>query len=238
MTLRVRIQHQLPLAALAQQQPAFARLQGAQVRPQDNNRWQYGGRYHHHLQVVFLGKSGHGKSSLVNALTGQTVMATSDIQACTREAQGLMYRLSEGSQLALVDLPGLGESRERDAEYLPLYRQMLERTELVVYLLRADQRDLAIDLAAFASLFPDWHSRRRVMLVISACDKAEPVDRRAGLTPSLQQRQNIAARIQQLQSQFPGVRQIIPCSAATGWNLPLLSQAISQHLLDSGNLLF
>ena len=27
------------------------------------------------------------------------------------------------------------------------------------------------------------------------------------------------------------------CSAATGWNLPLLSQAISQHLLDSGNVL-
>lgn len=37
-------------------------------------------------QVLFMGKSGYGKSSTINALIGQNAMITSDVEACTKAA--------------------------------------------------------------------------------------------------------------------------------------------------------
>lgn len=220
----MRVRHEACVDELVQRWPALAGLQ--QGWPL---RWA-GKRLNHHLQVVFLGKSGHGKSTLVNALTGLSCMATSDVAACTREAQSVEYRLGSGQYLSLVDLPGLGESQQRDQEYLPLYRDILDEAAVVVYLLRADQRDHAIDLQAFDSLFQRPSLRRKVVIALSASDKVEPLQRHPASEPSAAQLHTLIARRHQVRQLFPKVRQIIPLSAATGWNLDQLGEAIYDHL--------
>lgn len=45
-------------------------------------------------QILFIGKSGYGKSSTINALTGHNAMQTSDIEACTKDAFTVEYSLN------------------------------------------------------------------------------------------------------------------------------------------------
>ncbi|MDA6684899.1 50S ribosome-binding GTPase, partial [Escherichia coli] len=63
-----------------------------------------------------MGKSGAGKSSLCNALFQGEVTPVSDVHAGPREVQ--RFRLNDhGHSMVITDLPGVGESRDRDAEY-------------------------------------------------------------------------------------------------------------------------
>lgn len=76
--------------------------------------------------IGIMGKTGAGKSSLCNALFTGEVSPVSDVAACTRNP--LRFRLQVGEHyMTLVDLPGVGESSSRDAEYTALYRQQLPR---------------------------------------------------------------------------------------------------------------
>lgn len=72
--------------------------------------------------IGIMGKTGAGKSSLCNALFAGEVSPVSDIAAGTREP--LRFRLQVGKRyMTLVNLPGVGESERRDAEYAALYRE-------------------------------------------------------------------------------------------------------------------
>ncbi|MDN2301258.1 hypothetical protein FCY69_25965, partial [Escherichia coli] len=49
------------------------------------------------------------------------------------------FRLSgHGHSMVITDLPGVGESRDRDAEYEALYRDILPELDLVLWLIKAD----------------------------------------------------------------------------------------------------
>ena len=104
-------------------------------------------------QVLFMGKSGYGKSSTINALIGQNAMITSDVEACTKAAFTVEYALNEQKTqyLSFCDLPGIAESKNTEEEYLSLYENVLYHCFCIVYVLRADQRDYANDLALFQS---------------------------------------------------------------------------------------
>ncbi|MEK5772533.1 GTPase, partial [Acinetobacter variabilis] len=78
------------------------------------------GVIHYEPVIGIMGKSGAGKSSLCNALFQGEVTPVSDVHAGTREVQ--RFRLSgHGYSMVITDLPGVGESRDRDAEYEALY---------------------------------------------------------------------------------------------------------------------
>ncbi|BBS62117.1 hypothetical protein WP5S18E08_18610 [Escherichia coli] len=90
-----------------------------------------------------MGKSGAGKSSLCNALFQGEITPVSDVHAGTREVQ--RFRLNgHGHSMVITDLPGVGESRDRDAEYEALYRDILPELDLVLWLIKADDRALCV----------------------------------------------------------------------------------------------
>ncbi|HEF0020834.1 TPA: 50S ribosome-binding GTPase, partial [Citrobacter freundii] len=94
--------------------------------------------------IGIMGKTGVGKSSLCNALFAGDISPVSDVAACTREP--LRFRLQVGDRyMTLVDLPGVGESGARDTEYAALYREQLPRLDLVLWLIKADDRALTVD---------------------------------------------------------------------------------------------
>lgn len=238
--MQVTVKHEGELVELARRFPAFNRLQSAKIAPLKQRYWRRnnGASHSHDLQVVFFGKSGYGKSSMVNALTGLESMATSDVAACTREAQSTDYAIRPGNYLSLADLPGLGESQQRDQEYLELYRQILGKADVVVYIVRSDCRDYAIDQSAFARLFSSTSQQRKVILAINGCDKIEPLQRHYSSVPSAEQLQSIEKKIVDLRRISPDLSSIVPCSAATGWNLGMLSEEIAQLLARSEGVCF
>lgn len=238
--MQVTVRHEGALLELARHFPAFNRLRSAHIAPLQQRYWRRnaGASHSHDLQVVFFGKSGYGKSSMVNALTGLESMATSDVAACTRKAQSAEYVIRPGNYLSLADLPGLGESQQRDQEYLELYRQILDKADVVVYMVRADCRDYAIDQNAFVRLFSSANQQRKVILAINGCDKVEPLQRQYSNSLSREQLQSIESKIVDLRRIFPGLSRIVPCSAATGWNVDMLSQEIVQLLASSEGVCF
>lgn len=94
---------------------------------------------HYEPVIGIMGKSGAGKSSLCNELFRGKVSAVSDVNACTRDI--LRFRLRSGRHsLVIVDLPGVGENGQRDHEYRALYRRMLPELDLVLWVIKADDR--------------------------------------------------------------------------------------------------
>ncbi len=66
--------------------------------------------------------------SVMHCFRGE-VTPVSDVHAGTREVQ--RFRLSgHGHSMVITDLPGVGESRDRDAEYEALYRDILPELDL------------------------------------------------------------------------------------------------------------
>ena len=122
--------------------------------------------------IGIMGKTGAGKSSLCNALFAGNVSPVSDVAACTREPLRFRLQLGERS-MTIVDLPGVGESGIRDAEYAALYREQLPRLDLVLWLIKADDRALAVDEYFYRKVIGEAY-RHKVMFVIRQAGKISP----------------------------------------------------------------
>lgn len=101
---------------------------------------------HYEPVIGIMGKSGTGKSSLCNAIFQSRICATHPLNICTRRAHRLTLQLGE-RRMTLVDLPGIGETPQHDQEYRALYRQLLPELDLIIWILRADERAYAADIA-------------------------------------------------------------------------------------------
>lgn len=136
----------------------YAFLKNTDLSNQEFKDWQYvddhdlGYRDVKSLNIIFIGQTGYGKSSLINKLIGLELFEKSDYESCTKTLQSAVFFLHHKKKheklayhLSFVDLPGIGESNESDEKYLQWYRDYIEEASIVVYLFRADKRDHAQD---------------------------------------------------------------------------------------------
>lgn len=176
--------------------------------------------------IGIMGKTGAGKSSLCNALFAGEVSPVSDVSACTREP--LRFRFQVGERfMTLVDLPGVGESGARDTEYAGLYREQLPRLDLVLWLIKADDRALAVDEHFYQQVIGEAY-RHKLLFVISQSDKAEPTSR--GERLSTEQKQNISRKICLLHELFQPVHPVCAVSVRLQWGLQVMAERMIRSL--------
>ena len=176
--------------------------------------------------IGIMGKSGAGKSSLCNALFASEVSPVSDVAACTREP--LRFRLQVGDRyITLMDLPGVGESGARDTEYAALYREQLPRLDLVLWLIKADDRALTVDEHFYHQVIGEVY-RHKVLFVISQSDKAEPTS--GGGQLSTAQKQNISRKICLLHELFQPVHPVCAVSVRLQWGLKVMAERMIKCL--------
>ncbi|CAQ86051.1 conserved hypothetical protein [Photorhabdus asymbiotica] len=178
-----------------------------------------------------MGKTGAGKSSLCNALFQGEVTPVSDIDACTRDVLRLRLRSGEHS-LILVDLPGVGESEQRDEEYEYLYRKVLPELDLILWIIKADDRAFSIDERFYRRVIAGY--QQRVLFVVNQADKIEPSHEWNSIsnTPSHNQSANMEARLESIRHLFSSHLPVCAVSARKEWNLPSMVETMMRCLPD------
>lgn len=176
-------------------------------------------------KIGVFGKTGVGKSSLCNALFGTDICPISDVEACTRNAQEILLKMGENG-IKLIDVPGVGESAMRDEEYGELYSKLLPELDLVLWLIKSDDRALASDENFYKNIVkPHIDEGKPFFFVLNQVDKIEPFrewdeDKHE---PGPHQFQNIYRKIDDISSFFDiAGTKIIPVSANEKYGLTKL----------------
>lgn len=149
-------------------------------------------------KVGVFGKTGSGKSSLCNALFGMDVAPISDVRSCTRDIQNVFVDIGGDKSIILVDVPGVGENKAYDVEYERLYKMLLPELDILLWVIKADDRALSIDEEFFSTIVKPYLSQDRpVIIVLNQVDKIEPFSERdyEYNRPSTKQLENILNKV-------------------------------------------
>lgn len=173
-------------------------------------------------RVGIFGDTGVGKSSLCNALFGKNVAKISNVKACTRKPQEILIGGSDGKGIILVDVPGVGEDRERHDEYIELYKSLSKELDLIIWAIKADDRKYMSAIDVYKSILEPNLKKCPVVFVITQVDKIEPYrewDTQRN-EPSFEQIKNLKIKINDISSRFTVDKNIIvPVSANDSYNL-------------------
>lgn len=186
-------------------------------------------------RIGVFGKTGAGKSSLCNAVFGTDVCPISDVEACTRKPQEVVLSLGKKG-IRLIDVPGVGESEQRDEEYKKLYQSLLPELDLVLWVLKGDDRAFTSDQKCYNELVkPHIDAGKPFFMVINQVDKIEPFREwdEENRRPGTKQAHNISEKRRAVAGYFNlPLDQIIPVSANEKFELVELVDAIVHALPD------
>ena len=133
-------------------------------------------------KLFLIGRTGSGKSSLINAMCDAYVANVDDVKSCT--AHTTKYPIKDGDRtlMEILDSRGIAESEalsEVTAEEQILKELTTFDPDAAILLLNATHRDGVNEDAAFMKKVADTYQKRtgvrlHVLAVINKCDEAQP----------------------------------------------------------------
>ena len=135
--------------------------------------------------IAIFGRCNSGKSSLVNALTGQDVAIVSDKVGTTTDPVVKAMEITGVGACVIIDTAGIDDDSALGRERVARSRKMLERTDIAILLFTEDEPTVEIEW-----LKDIRRQNIAVVAVLSQCDRiAEPevvvanIEKRCGLKP-------------------------------------------------------
>lgn len=164
------------------------------------------------LHIGLFGNRNAGKSSLINALTGQDISLVSPVAGTTTDPVYKAFELRGVGPVVFIDTAGLDDAGELGALRVQKTKEALEKTDVAILVLTGRANE---ELA--------WYRQFRekklpVLAVLSQCDQYD--------TP-----EDASAVLAELSIQLGGLP-VLPVSAQTGENIPQLRQALVQCIPD------
>lgn len=89
------------------------------------------------VHIAFFGRRNAGKSSLVNAVTGQELAIVSDVKGTTTDPVYKSMELLPLGPVVMIDTPGLDDEGELGEKRVKKARQVLDKTDIAVLVVDA-----------------------------------------------------------------------------------------------------
>lgn len=98
------------------------------------------------LHIGFFGLRNAGKSSLVNAVTGQNISIVSDVKGTTTDPVTKAMELLPLGPVVIIDTPGLDDEGELGKQRISRARQVLSKTDIAILVIDVNVGKTPIDL--------------------------------------------------------------------------------------------
>jgi [FeFe] hydrogenase H-cluster maturation GTPase HydF len=96
------------------------------------------------VHIAFFGRRNAGKSSLVNAVTGQNLAVVSDIKGTTTDPVYKAMELLPLGPVVIIDTPGIDDEGELGEKRVGKARQVLNKTDVAVLVLDGELPDVLL----------------------------------------------------------------------------------------------
>lgn len=191
---------------------------------------------HYEPTIGIMGKTGVGKSSLCNTLFTPPPAKVSAVKGCTRQVGRYQLSLAPYA-LLIVDFPGIGETPELDRIYTRLYQHWLGKLDLIIWVLKADDRAWNDDIRCYNQLISQGADPAGFLFVLNQADKIEPCREWDLVThqPSLLQQQHLQVKIAQINALFSPQHPVLAVSASEGFNMLLWAETFIRALPDNAS---
>lgn len=155
------------------------------------------------LTIGVMGKSGAGKSSIINTLCQDNLCKSGAVGGCTREVQHIPAKIAD-LNVCLIDFPGIAENEQWDASYMQLYQDYLDKLDIILWVVKIDDRAVLEDETFFNQHLSDYEIRQKCIFILSQSDKSEPIREwnRNSFTPSSSQLDKIKRNKFRIHTEF------------------------------------
>ena len=131
--------------------------------------------------VAIIGKAGVGKTTTINnlfdvdefvaeVLSFEQKGHIGDVRRGTTKAIRKRFDLNIGIGLDIIDLPGLGDDIRKDKEFEEIYRQILPQCDIVLYVLKADNRTLGEDERILQNIVLPSCDKKKIIIAVNQVD--------------------------------------------------------------------
>lgn len=181
------------------------------------------------IHIGFFGRRNAGKSSVVNAVTGQDLAVVSQVEGTTTDPVKKAMELLPLGPVVIIDTPGFDDEGMLGELRVKKTRQILAQTDLAILVLDAT-RGLCDCDRELLGLFEE----RRIPCLI-ASNKTDLLDGNPEINPKLNPETGRQTNPQSNQQKdpenvkaFPAVEGVVPVSALTGEGIFALKEKIAE----------
>ena len=127
------------------------------------------------IHIGFFGMRNAGKSSLVNAVTGQELAVVSDVKGTTTDPVQKAMELLPLGPVVIIDTPGLDEEGELGLKRVEKARNVLGKTDIAILVV-----DSSVGMQSLDQTLIDMFEEKKLPYII-AYNKADLLAAKAGL---------------------------------------------------------
>lgn len=176
------------------------------------------------IHIGIFGKRNAGKSSLINAMTGQSLSIVSEVEGTTTDPVQKAMELLPLGPVVLIDTPGIDDEGELGELRVARSYQMLNKSDIAMLVLDAREGMTGEDEKLLRRI---WEKKIPVLVSLNQCDllEKEEMDSRIKETQE---------KIQKMAGESAMNADVLEVSAVTGYHIFELKEKLA-HLVPEEN---